>query len=63
LRRSRSPGAKGRTSASGALSREFRIDTMPLTWEIGSGSRISGQVYNDPSDYEALAEALPAVLD
>jgi isopenicillin-N epimerase len=47
----------------GALSREFRIDTMPLTWGDRLWIRISGQVYNDPSDYEALAEALPAVLD
>jgi len=45
------------------LSQEFRIDTMPLTWGDRLWIRLSGQVYNDPSDYEALAEALPAVLD
>jgi isopenicillin-N epimerase len=45
------------------LSQEFRIDTMPLTWGDRLWIRISGQIYNDPSDYEALAEALPAVLD
>ena len=41
----------------------LQIDTMPLTWGDRLWIRISGQVYNDPSDYEALAEALPAVLD
>ena len=45
------------------LAREYRIDAMPLTWGDRLWIRISGQVYNDPSDYEALAEALPAVLD
>jgi isopenicillin-N epimerase len=45
------------------LSREFRIDAMPLTWGDRLWIRISGQVYNQPADYQALAEALPAVLD
>ena len=45
------------------LSRDHRIDAMPLTWGDRLWVRISGQVYNDPSDYEALAEALPAALD
>jgi isopenicillin-N epimerase len=45
------------------LADEFRIDAMPLTWGDRLWIRISGQVYNDPSDYEALAKALPAVLD
>ncbi len=45
------------------LANEHRIDAMPLTWGDRLWIRISGQVYNEPSDYEALAEALPAVLD
>jgi isopenicillin-N epimerase len=45
------------------LAEEHRIDAMPLTWGDRLWIRISGQVYNDPSDYEALAKALPAVLE
>jgi isopenicillin-N epimerase len=45
------------------LADEHRIDAMPLTWGGRLWIRISGQVYNDASDYEALAKALPAVLD
>jgi isopenicillin-N epimerase len=45
------------------LAEKHRIDAMALTWGERLWIRISGQVYNDPSDYEALAEALPAVLD
>jgi isopenicillin-N epimerase len=45
-----------------ALAQEFRIEASLMPLHGKSWARVCGQIYNDPSDYERLGEALVELL-